>query len=76
MIGKLLGHTEAQTTAHHADLTNDPVEKMGGNASDMTQAAMLGKRGDPKRTEWLNRRKSATSLIRKTAREEAAVVAE
>ena len=29
MIGKLLGHTQVQTTAHYAHLATDPVEECG-----------------------------------------------
>lgn len=43
MIGKLLGHTQVQTTARYAHLANDPVKTAGGKVSDMIGAAVLGK---------------------------------
>ncbi len=42
MIGKLLGHTQVQTTARYAHLANDPVKTAGGKVSDMIGTAMLG----------------------------------
>jgi integrase len=43
MIGKLLGHTQVQTTARYAHLANDPVKIAAGRVSDMIGVAMLGK---------------------------------
>lgn len=34
MIGKLLGHTQVQTTARYAHLANDPVKAAAGKVSD------------------------------------------
>jgi integrase len=48
MIGKLLGHTQVQTTARYAHLANDPVKSAAGRVSDTIGAAMLGKRIKPK----------------------------
>jgi integrase len=48
MIGKLLGHTQVQTTARYAHLANDPVKTAAGRVSDAIGAAMLGKRKKPK----------------------------
>jgi integrase len=48
MIGKLLGHTQVQTTARYAHLANDPVKTAAGRVSDMIGSAMLGKRKKPK----------------------------
>jgi len=42
MIGKLLGHTQVQTTARYAHLANDPVKAAGSKVSDMIGAAMFG----------------------------------
>jgi integrase len=42
MIGKLLGHTQVQTTARYAHLANDPVKTAGSKVSDMIGTAMLG----------------------------------
>lgn len=44
MIGKLLGHTQVQTTARYAHLANDPVKTAAGRVSDTIGAAMLGKK--------------------------------
>ena len=41
MIGKLLGHTQVQTTARYAHLARDPVKTAGGRVSDTIGAAML-----------------------------------
>ena len=42
MIGKLLGHSQVQTTARYAHLANDPVKSAAGRVSDTIGAAMLG----------------------------------
>ena len=34
MIGKLLGHTQVQTTARYAHLANDPVKQAASRVSD------------------------------------------
>jgi integrase len=44
MIGKLLGHTQVQTTARYAHLANDPVKSAAGRVSDAIGAAMLGRK--------------------------------
>ncbi|MFM9844268.1 MAG: class II glutamine amidotransferase [Dongiaceae bacterium] len=44
MIGKLLGHTQVQTTARYAHLANDPVKSAAGRVSDTIGAAMLGRK--------------------------------
>lgn len=41
MIGKLLGHTQVQTTARYAHLANDPVKAAAGRVSDMIGKASL-----------------------------------
>ena len=43
MIGKLLGHTQVQTTARYAHLANDPVKTPAARVSDLIGPAMLGK---------------------------------
>jgi integrase len=53
MIGKLLGHTQVQTTARYAHLANDPVRMAAGRVSDTIGAAMLGKRRKLSRTGCL-----------------------
>jgi integrase len=75
MIGKLLGHTQVQTTARYAHLANNPVKSAAGRVSDTIGAAMLGK-GKPRSGERPNKRKSTTPSSRKAARDEAAVAAE
>ena len=42
MIGKLLGHTQVQTTARYAHLGRDPVKVAGSRVSDAIGTAMLG----------------------------------
>jgi site-specific recombinase XerD len=41
MIGKLLGHTQVQTTARYAHLANGPVTVAAGRVSDMIGKALL-----------------------------------
>lgn len=43
MIGKLLGHTQVQTTARYAHLARDPVKTAGSRVSDTIGAAMMKK---------------------------------
>ena len=43
MIGKLLGHTQVQTTARYAHLANDPVKAAAGKVSDTIGAAMMAR---------------------------------
>ncbi|MQX37613.1 tyrosine-type recombinase/integrase [Roseospira navarrensis] len=40
MIGKLLGHSQVQTTARYAHLANDPVKAAAGKISDFIGAAI------------------------------------
>lgn len=42
MIGKLLGHSQVQTTARYAHLANDPVKRAAGRVSDMIGLALTG----------------------------------
>ena len=42
MIGKLLGHSQVQTTARYAHLADDPVKAAAGKVSDYVGAAMMG----------------------------------
>ena len=44
MIGKLLGHTQVQTTARYAHLFNEPIKQAAGNISSSIAAA-LGPKG-------------------------------
>ena len=43
MIGKLLGHTQVQTTARYAHLFNEPVKQAAGNISSNIAAALSPK---------------------------------
>lgn len=47
MIGKLLGHTQVQTTARYAHLASDPVKQAATKISDRLASALLGKIGKP-----------------------------
>lgn len=42
MIGKLLGHTQVQTTARYAHLANDPIKAAAGKVSDFIASAVEG----------------------------------
>jgi integrase len=76
MIGKLLGHTQVQTTARYAHLANDPVKTAAGRVSDTIGDAMLGKGKKRRRTETPKERKAATTKRREAVQEETAVAAE
>lgn len=43
MIGKLLGHTQMQTTARYAHLANNPVKAAAGKVSDFIGKAVMGR---------------------------------
>jgi integrase len=43
MIGKLLGHTQVQTTARYAHLASDPIKKAANKISDRLASALFGK---------------------------------
>jgi hypothetical protein len=40
IIGKILGHTQAQTTARYAHLANDPVKAAAATVAGKIAAAM------------------------------------
>jgi hypothetical protein len=46
MIGKLLGHTQVQTTARYAHLASDPVKQAATKISDRLALALLGTIGE------------------------------
>lgn len=47
MIGKLLGHTQVQTTARYAHLASDPVKQAATKISDRLASALFGAVVDP-----------------------------
>lgn len=47
IIGKMLGHTQAQTTARYAHLSNDPVAAAAATVASKIADAMNGRRADP-----------------------------
>ena len=47
MIGKLLGHTQVQTTARYAHLASDSVKASGSRIADSIGADILGKDMEP-----------------------------
>ena len=47
MIGKLLGHTQVQTTARYAHLASDPVKQAATKISDRLASALLGTVDEP-----------------------------
>jgi integrase len=42
MIGKLLGHTQPQTTARYAHLADDPMHQLNQRVGDAIARAMSG----------------------------------
>ena len=42
MIGKLLGHTQPQSTARYAHLVDDPLRSASQRIDAMLDAAMMG----------------------------------
>jgi integrase len=47
MIGKLLGHTQVETTARYAHLASDPVKQAATKTSDRLALALFGTVDDP-----------------------------
>jgi hypothetical protein len=47
MIGKLLGHTQVQTTARYAHLASDPLKQAATKISDRLAFALCGTVDDP-----------------------------
>jgi integrase len=47
MIGKLLGHTQVQTTARYAHLASDPIKQAATKISDRLALALLGETDKP-----------------------------
>jgi hypothetical protein len=47
MIGKLLGHTQVQTTAKYAHLASDPIKQAATKISDRLALALFGVVGEP-----------------------------
>jgi integrase len=45
IIGKLLGHTQAATTARYAHLDNDPLRRASEHIGSRIAAALEGKKG-------------------------------
>ena len=43
MIGKLLGHTQVQTTARYVHLASDPMKKAANKIADPLASALFGK---------------------------------
>jgi integrase len=46
IIGKMLGHTQAQTTQRYAHLASDPVKAAAATVAGKIAAAMSGRKGD------------------------------
>jgi hypothetical protein len=61
LIGKLLGHTQPQTTARYAHLDSDPLRK-ASNTIGATIAAAMGER--PKQGATMRLANGAKSSIR------------
>jgi integrase len=51
MIGKLLGHTQVQTTARYAHLASDPVKQAATKISDRLAAALFDTIDNPSNNE-------------------------
>jgi integrase len=56
MIGKLLGHTQVQTTARYAHLASDPVKSAASRVSDTIGVALAGKARKRNRTRRAKKR--------------------
>ena len=54
IIGKMLGHTQAQTTQRYAHLASDPVKAAAATVASKIDAAMAGGKGE----------KSAANLVK------------
>jgi integrase len=76
MIGKLLGHTQVQTTARYAHLANDPVKTAAGRVSDTIGAAIQGKGEKSKSAKKADKQIPATVSSRRAAPDKVAVAAE
>ena len=59
MIGKLLGHTQVQTTARYAHLAADPVKEAAGRISGRLAESLFGQ---ARATEETEAAQSATYL--------------
>ena len=46
VIGKLLGHTQAQTTARYAHLANDPLNEANDNVGNLLEGIMSGREAE------------------------------
>ena len=46
IIGKMLGHTQAQTTQRYAHLASDPVKAAAATVAGQIAAAMAGGKGE------------------------------
>jgi integrase len=65
MIGKLLGHTQIQTTARYAHLASDPIKAAANKISDRLASALYGLHEDPKEAAFEQR---ANSIVRQVGR--------
>jgi hypothetical protein len=64
MIGKLLGHTQVQTTARYAHLASDPVKQAATKISDRLALALCGSIDDAsaKKPQQANRLSGDTDV--------------
>jgi integrase len=76
MIGKLLGHTQVQTTARYAHLANDPVKTAAGRVSDTIGAAIQGKGEKTKSAKKADKQIPATVSRRRATPDKVALAAE
>ena len=65
MIGKLLGHTQVQTTARYAHLAADPVKAAADHVSSAIAKSIFGRKTRG-RGQWVMRSHSRTTRIRTT----------
>ena len=42
MVGRILGHTQAQTTARYAHLADDPIQSVSERVASSLKKAMRG----------------------------------
>lgn len=66
MIGKLLGHTQVQTTARYAHLASDPIKQAATKISDRLALAMFGTADNPSAEKLQHSRSSIGSADEKS----------
>ena len=63
MIGKLLGHTQIQTTARYAHLASDPMKAAANKISDRLASALLNAPDDLRSKELVSTRLAESANV-------------